>query len=262
MNGYGYIYITENLINGKKYIGQHKSESLDESYKGSGIILQRAFNKYGIENFKTEILEWCQSREELNEREKYWISYHNAVDDPMFYNIARGGEGGDTISGMSDERRSEVAQHSKEASKKKWKDAIYREKVINGQKEWWKLQDSSFRTEKMKNAWTKRDHAKQSERMTGEKNPNYGVHRSHTEETKKKISESCSGSKNGMYGKRSPRRKKVLCIELGRVFESICDAAEFIKVDSSYFSRIVKESLNLGSIEYRGYHWKYAEEVG
>ena len=42
-----------------------------------------------------EILEICQTKEELNEREKYWISYYNAVEDPNFYNRSEGGQGGD-----------------------------------------------------------------------------------------------------------------------------------------------------------------------
>lgn len=44
---YGYVYKTTNIINGKMYIGQHKSEKFDESYKGSGVILTKALEKYG-----------------------------------------------------------------------------------------------------------------------------------------------------------------------------------------------------------------------
>ena len=90
---YGYVYLTENLINGKCYIGQHKSEKFDESYIGSGITLSKAVDKYGKENFITTIIEWCLSKEELNKREIYWISKTNASNDNNFYNIARGGEG-------------------------------------------------------------------------------------------------------------------------------------------------------------------------
>ena len=53
------IYKITNKINGHYYIGQHKYK--DESnpmgkYKGSGKILWLAYNKYGFENFETEIL--------------------------------------------------------------------------------------------------------------------------------------------------------------------------------------------------------------
>lgn len=59
----GYVYLTTNLINGRKYIGMHKKTYFDENYKGSGKILRQAFDKYGWENFKCEVLEWCETYE-------------------------------------------------------------------------------------------------------------------------------------------------------------------------------------------------------
>lgn len=46
---YGYIYETENLINGKKYIGLHRwnENKLDESYLGSGVALVKAVKNTG-----------------------------------------------------------------------------------------------------------------------------------------------------------------------------------------------------------------------
>ena len=90
------IYKTTNQVNGKIYIGQDKYNN--PSYLGSGKILHLAFQKYGIENFKKEIVEECESTELLNEREKFWIAYYNSTDRSIGYNIASGGNGGDTIS--------------------------------------------------------------------------------------------------------------------------------------------------------------------
>lgn len=90
---YGYIYITTNLINNKKYIGKHKSSKFTEDYKGSGKYLWNAINKYGWDNFKVEMIEECNSNEELNDKERYWISYYNAVKSSEFYNITEGGDG-------------------------------------------------------------------------------------------------------------------------------------------------------------------------
>lgn len=103
MNKFGYIYITFNRINGKMYVGQKKSSVFVEKYKGSGIALSRAIEKYGYDNFDTVAIEWCQSKEELNFAEEKWIWFLQCVEDDNFYNIARGGCGGDTISGSSEE---------------------------------------------------------------------------------------------------------------------------------------------------------------
>jgi group I intron endonuclease len=88
------IYKTTNLINQKFYIG--KDTHNNPNYYGSGKKLKLAIKKYGLENFKKEILETCSSLEELNTREKFWISELNAVDDG--YNLTEGGTGGDTWS--------------------------------------------------------------------------------------------------------------------------------------------------------------------
>ena len=89
---YGYVYLTTNLINGKKYIGQHKytKPELDPNYIGSGVLLHKAINKYGIENFKCEILECCDTKEFLTEKEIYYINLYSADKDINFYNIDSG----------------------------------------------------------------------------------------------------------------------------------------------------------------------------
>ena len=55
-----YVYLTTNLINGKKYIGQYYGE-VDDNYIGSGSTLKKAINKYGKGNFKKEILYMCNT---------------------------------------------------------------------------------------------------------------------------------------------------------------------------------------------------------
>lgn len=90
---YGYIYETTNLINGKKYIGQHRSEFFDTRYIGSGIILLEAVKKYGKENFEVKLIRECANDTELNTAEIELIKETNAVDSENYYNIAHGGEG-------------------------------------------------------------------------------------------------------------------------------------------------------------------------
>ena len=95
---YGFIYMTRNNVTGKLYIGQHKRtmnpKDIDDSwYLGSGVALRRAIVKYGEDNFERTILYECDNASHLDYMEQVFISYYNAVDDDMFYNIASGGQG-------------------------------------------------------------------------------------------------------------------------------------------------------------------------
>ena len=110
---YGYIYITTNLCNGMKYIGQHKSSTFEfTKYIGSGTVLANVLKKYGADNFKCELLESvnnvptvCDTQEGLNKSEIYYIEYYNCVESSDYYNIARGGQEGDCYSCISQEEK-------------------------------------------------------------------------------------------------------------------------------------------------------------
>ena len=78
------IYITKNLITGKKYIG--KDSYNNPEYLGSGSLLLEDIKKYGRENFKKDILEYC-TKDNLGEREEYWIQILDATKSKDFYNI-------------------------------------------------------------------------------------------------------------------------------------------------------------------------------
>jgi hypothetical protein len=86
------IYKTVNQINTKWYIG--KDAENRSYYLGSGKALINALKKYGKQNFIKIILEECSDLAHLSDREKHWIEITSATTDPMSYNIAPGGEGG------------------------------------------------------------------------------------------------------------------------------------------------------------------------
>ena len=92
------IYCIENLVNGKRYIGQSKNiyhrwashkSSLNNGYHFNDY-LQNSWIKYGADNFKFYILDKC-ALEELNEKEKYWIADYNTKE--AGYNLTYGGDG-------------------------------------------------------------------------------------------------------------------------------------------------------------------------
>lgn len=94
------IYKIENLLNHKVYIGQskyiekrwknHQITAFNSNDKGYDYPLYRAIRKYGIENFSFQVLEEC-SPEQLNEKEKYYISSYNSFFEG--YNQTMGGDG-------------------------------------------------------------------------------------------------------------------------------------------------------------------------
>lgn len=88
---YGFIYITTNKINGKKYIGQKKYNGREHRYLGSGVYFKNAVKKYGKENFIRETICECETKELLDEAEKRYIKIMNAVESDNFYNISSGG---------------------------------------------------------------------------------------------------------------------------------------------------------------------------
>ena len=94
------IYKITNLINNKIYIG--KDTTSDPNYFGSGLIINRAFEKYGMENFKKEVIDETDDYKELSKKEIYWIEKYNSTDREIGYNISRGGDGGDTLSNHPD----------------------------------------------------------------------------------------------------------------------------------------------------------------
>lgn len=104
---YGYIYKITNLINNGVYVGQ-TSRTIMERFsdhiinsnkyvdgKSGYSHLYRAMKKYGSENFVIEQIDSADSKEELDEKEKYWILYYRSCN-LVCYNIADGGTGGNT----------------------------------------------------------------------------------------------------------------------------------------------------------------------
>lgn len=218
MKKYKYIYKTTNLTTGKIYVGQHTTNKENDKYLGSGIYFKKVVKKYGKENFVKEIIEYCDTQKELNEREIFWINKLNTIN-PNGYNLSIGG-GLVILCGENNPFFGK--HHSKETKEKLSKLKIGNIPWNKGKKG---LQKCSENVKKIV-----------SNRQKGEGNfhfnkkgclsPSYGLKR--TNETKKKLSDSKKGNLNpnkGIYEIYAPD---------GKYFYVDYGAQEFIKEHPEY----------------------------
>jgi len=218
---YGYIYITTNSINGKRYIGQHKG-TFDSNYLGSGIYLLRAIKKYGKKYFSTKIIKYCKDLNTLNEEEIQYIKKYGADKSNKFYNIASGGLGNTGNSGKpkSIQHRKRLSEARKgfipsEETNKKISEAN------SGERHWNYSRTRSAETRQ-----------KISDSLTGKNHPNYGRRgkgtpmygKKHSTQTKNKMSKSHKGKTHTDESKRKiskaktgMRQKNITCPHCNKV---------------------------------------------
>lgn len=90
MKKYNYLYKITNKINGKIYIGIHSTNKLNDKYMGSGGPLLKAKQKYGLENFEKEILEFFPNEDLMNEAEAKIVT-KEFIKQTDVYNAVPGG---------------------------------------------------------------------------------------------------------------------------------------------------------------------------
>ena len=186
---YYLIYKITNLLNNKVYIGKHETVNLNDGYMGSGTLIKKAVLKYGIENFKKEILYYCSSRDEMNKIEEELVNEEFCKRKDT-YNINTGGFGGWYYI------NSHNLQGNGEAGRKsyllKLKDPTYHEQFCR------KIKDSCTEEVRLKISSSIKEHIK--------KHGHSWLGRKHTEYTKQKMRNTFQshthqqGIKNSQYG--------------------------------------------------------------
>lgn len=99
-----YVYVHENKINGKKYVGI--TNNIKNRWSCNGVHYRpddknskrrpfwNAICKYGWDSFTHSIIETVDTFEEACEEEKRYIKALNTTDMSVGYNVAIGGNGG------------------------------------------------------------------------------------------------------------------------------------------------------------------------
>lgn len=249
------IYQIRNVINGKLYVGSSinlRKRSIShyndlKNHRHNNSKLQRASDKYGLNNFIFEVLEIVDGKDKLLEKEQYYIDKLNVVEEG--YNICpvAGNHLGFQFSEESIEKMRQSQKGNKNASGK--------------------------RTEEQR----KRMSEARKGKYCGVNSPNYGIKR--TEEQRARLSEAHKGKKLSEEQKRkigdsirnkSPEEKArmyknsgvkraVTCVELNITFSSIKEACDFIGRDNRKYAGIYACCRGRSSTA-NGYHWVYADE--
>ena len=233
---YGYVYEVTCKINNKRYIGQHKSNSFDPNYFGSGTVQLRAIEKYGKDNFSIRVLQECNTYEELNAAEQFHISANNAVNSDEFYNLINYGE----QCAFSESTRQKMS----EAAKKRSNTPEFKARMSDLHKG--KVIPPDVISKRVKTL--KRNHELYGNSQKGKKLSRETVNKmiesrkgyTHSDETKRKISKALKeafksrdqyGNKNPFYGKtHSNETKEVIrqkirnrvFVNNGEVSKEIC----------------------------------------
>ena len=87
------LYEIKNNINGKTYVGVHKTNDITDGYMGSGKVIKQAIKKYGLVNFSKIILETFDTPEAMFAREKEVVTEEFLIRSDV-YNLRLGGFGG------------------------------------------------------------------------------------------------------------------------------------------------------------------------
>lgn len=184
------VYKITNKINGKIYIGVHSTDNLNDGYMGSGLSIKKAIKKYGIENFKKEILVDYDTAEVAYRLEKMLVN-EDFIKRRDTYNMNIGGKGGSA-------KGSRIAWNKGMTFSKEWIEKHYHYKPLSDET---KAKISKAKLGKPGAKHTEKHKKYMSDIQQGENNSFYG--KKHTDEAKQKMSLT---SKN-MWAMMSPERK-------------------------------------------------------
>lgn len=196
MKKYYLIYQITNKLNGMIYIGKHKTSNIDDDYMGSGVRIVRAIKKYGIENFEKTILFECSSEEEMNAKEAEIVNREFVSRDDV-YNISLGGSGSWYFSNQNPNNFG-----NSQYMKNKTPEEIARIKYNAGLATKTRYDNLSEFEKEQYIINNRLNHQKWLDEhpgyFKGERNPMYG--KTHSEKTRKRLSETHTGSQNSQYG--------------------------------------------------------------
>lgn len=175
------IYKITNIKNGKIYIGKHSCEEIDDDYFGSGKLIKLAIKKYGIENFKKEILYIYDSEIEAYEMEKNIVN-EDFLKRNDVYNLIKGGDSFESINSDIELRKYKNKKAALSMNKIIWNDDDFIERKKESSSKLFKklhslgiLKAPNWKGKKHKEETKRKIGEKNSINQKGEKNSQYGT---------------------------------------------------------------------------------------
>lgn len=170
------VYLITNTVNGKIYVGKHETFDPDDDYMGSGHALKRAQRKYGIDKFTKTILAdfdepWSMANMEATIVDEEFVRRKDT------YNITLGGTGGfyhvnSQRSKWSEQQWSDFGKKISEKVSPYTQSPERRAISARILREYNRTHENPVKGKHRSLEYRR----KQSERFTGEKNPNFGKH--------------------------------------------------------------------------------------
>lgn len=269
---YGVIYLITNKLDGMKYVGQ-TTRTIDERFKEhkrhKKFFIGNAINKDGAKNFTIEVIEECETQEQLSEREKYWIAYFDCIA-PKGYNLTDGGESNwnhlpevraKISAANSGENHPMFGKHHTDEAKARMSAGITGRK----QSEETKAILSAIQTTKHAVICIETDEIFDSVAAV-ERNTKIN----HSGIVKACQNHQCTASGKHFWfledfnaaaeivippPKTRPQKRAIICLETGQIFETIRQAAKWLGMVHGAVSRACRKHYAAG-----GYHFRYLEE--
>ena len=236
---FGHIYMINNKINNKKYVGQSINlkrrilEHIRNAYKNENHPLYYAFNKYGWDNFEFSIIDTANTFDELNQKEIKYIQEYKSNNKEFGYNLEAGGKNSspsiETLEKMS-------KSHLGIVQSDEWKNKRIAKAGNDDAKKYGKA-----KTEEEK-------------QLLSINSPKFWQGKYRDDETREKISK--TKKELGF----SEKQKEVICKKVHKVYlttgminnyDSTTDAAKFEKVNQSTISRWCSKNKIINNILWR-----------